>query len=431
VRIPHVGLFVTAVAAIAACAPTDRGSAERSLEAAERLDRVSRGVELRFDRPLVAAEFFAEAGPGAVLETVRLEMWLECLERAGAPAERWRGFLQDGPSPEFERRARLGLGAALIADLRPAEAAAVVQPLADRDDREGLKQLMSCGQADRIVAARRLAVVDPPGLAEVGPDIQAAVLRQLTAQEWLERSVNWRRLDSAAQAARELGRLRWRGDVERQRRFERSRALIEAGQPRGALGELASVAGVSTEENLLRAQALRRRGWQQAPGPQAVRSFRECRRAAAAVVDEPESGNDERRAASLLVLECGAEAGELGAAGGAFAELMTNRWDGERLDWYARRLGVMIAQAGNRGELANRLQRSVRPHTRCLDYWVAKSSGAPERELSRLAQADVADLYGLWAREDLGEESPSRWDFKPDVDRAAPPASVQHLLDWN
>ncbi|MCP4896533.1 MAG: lytic transglycosylase domain-containing protein [bacterium] len=427
----HIGLFVTAILAIVACAPSGRTPTEQALRsAAERLDRFSRAVKVRFDSPLDAAEIFAEAGPGAELETARLELWLDCLERAAAPAQYWNIFLGENPSAKLERRARLGLSAALIADRRPSEAAAALQPLVDQDDREGLKLLMSCGQVERIVASRRLAVVDPAGLGDVGSDIETAVLRQLTASEWLERSTHWRRRGSAGRAARELGRMRWRGATEQQRRLERSRALIEAGQPRGALGELASVSGTSAEESVLRAQALRRRGWQQAPGSQAVRSFRDCQRAAGSVIDDPDAGVEQRRVASLLTLECGTESGDLTAAYRAWTVLMQNGWDGERLDWYARRLAVTAARAGNGRELADELRRSLPPHRRCLDFWTATRSAAPEHMLIRLAGADVADLYGLWAREELGEKGPSQWSFMPDIVPAAPPSSVQHLLDW-
>ncbi len=427
----RIGLWVTAIVAITACSPTDRAVEQRESLAAERLEHISRGVKLRFDRPLPAAESFAAAGSGAVLEFVRLEMWLECLVRADAPSPRWREFLQDSPSWALERRARLGLGNALIAELRPTEAIAVLQPLADRDDPEGLKLLMSCGQVERIVAARRLAIVSPAGLTEVGSSIEAAVLRQLTPEEWLERSASLRGRGRAARAARELGRLRWRGEVEQKRRLERSRALIEAGQPRGALGLVASVAGSSAEESLLRAQALRRRGWQQAPGNQAIRSFRDCRSAAANAAGDAQAGDEIRRASLLLVLECGTEAGDLDAAQGAWADLMGNGWDGERLDWFGRRLGVIAARAGDSLELAEWLQRSVTPHSRCLDFWIAKNSEAPEERLSRLAQSDVADLYGLWAREDLRENGPVSWEFGPEIDDAPPPASVKYLIDWN
>jgi soluble lytic murein transglycosylase len=50
--------------------------------------------------------------------------------------------------------------------------------------------------------------------------------------------------------------------------------------------------------------------------------------------------------------------------------------------------------------------------------------------LRRLAQADVADIYGLWSREQLGLDQPVAWDFSPPVTEAPVPRTVALLIDW-
>ena len=67
-----VGFFAAVILAITACVPTDRRATSESEASLARLDRISRGLQLRFDRPLEAAQLFAEAGSGTTLETLIL-----------------------------------------------------------------------------------------------------------------------------------------------------------------------------------------------------------------------------------------------------------------------------------------------------------------------------------------------------------------------
>lgn len=423
------GLIVAAIAIIVACAPADQARPADS-DGASRLVEISNAMRLRWDRPESAAKLLAQAGPGAVLETMRLEMWLSCLDRFESTSEQWREVLDEQLSQRLERRARLGYAAALLGETRPTEAAAALETLVEIDDPEALALMLACGAADRIVAARRLGVVDPARLADLDPDLSVAVQRQLTPQEWIERSASWRRHNRPDRAARELGRFRWRGELEQERRVERSRALVEDGQPRGALGVLSRVDRNRVERELVGAQALRRRAWQQAPGGAAVRSFRDCRAAAARVAANPETSDECRRSALLLVLECGTEAGEFSHAGRAWDALMRHEWNGDRLEWYARRLGVLAARGASDSGLANRIRKSVPRHQRCLDYWVAQGSAESQRDIHSLARIEVADIYGLWAREQLNLPDPQRSTFALEIEHETPPVAVQHLLDW-
>jgi hypothetical protein len=49
-----------------------------------------------------------------MLEHLRLELWLDCLERGNAGSERWQELLSSRLPGELQQRAQVGLGRALI-----------------------------------------------------------------------------------------------------------------------------------------------------------------------------------------------------------------------------------------------------------------------------------------------------------------------------
>ncbi len=381
----------------------------------------------RFTDPLDAAEGLARMGPGAELERTRLEAWLGCLERAEAPPAAWRALLADGPPADVATRARLGLVTTLLAvgDARLAESEVAALGPERRPAGDELL-LLAADEDTRLKAARRLAVADPPRLRRRAPELEGEATGGLDHDGWLRRAAAWRAAGAPERAAAELRRRRWRGRDEELRRLELARSEIDAGAAGRALAALPGGAGAAAEEELLRARALRLRGWGRVPGAAAAGPFRECLRVARSVAGR---AGEERTEALELVLECATEAGDLDAAAAAWQDLAAAGWEGPRRSWLGRRLGVALARAGSRSDVVG-LAVAVPEHGRCLRYWAAVASTPPDvGVLADLAAAGVADLYGQWARARLGETPPDGPVGGPPLPPTPPPDAVRWLLD--
>jgi soluble lytic murein transglycosylase len=125
------------------------------------------------------------------------------------------------------------------------------------------------------------------------------------------------------------------------------------------------------------------------------------------------------------VLECGTETGALDEALDAWWALAAEGWQDEDRGWLGRRLGVAVARSSRAADAAA-LAGSLPDHERCLRFWSARG----ERELRRLAEAPVADLYGLWSRRALGLDPPDRVELPAPVPEVDPPRPVQLLITW-
>ena len=74
------------------------------------------------------------------------------------------------------------------------------------------------------------------------------------------------------------------------------------------------------------------------------------------------------------------------------------------------------------------MTRSLKSQERCLRYWRAINSSNQSAELSALAGAGVADLYGQWAREALNLPPSAVPAFRQDITAGEPPESVGRLF---
>lgn len=378
--------------------------------------------------PAQAAQLFEDAGPGPSLERARMAGWKTCLESTGAPAAAWRRYLVDGPPPEFAAAARLQLIEKLLEEGRVEVALAEHRLLPPASRAAGDELLLAAEDPEvRIGAARRLAVSSPGRLAARAPDLEGRLVDTLGPEERLERSRAWRRAGRPARAAAELGRLKWRGATESERRREQARAELAAGSARAALRVLPDGRGAGAADHELRARAHRALAWGLHPSRRAGASFADCAAAAEKALDE--GAVDEAGVSALeLALECATESGRLEAALQAWRSLAREGWDGERRDWLGRRLGFALAAAGD-GARAAELAAELPIHARCLRYWAAQAAGGPEREAEALAAAPVGDLYAQWARQALGRPQPAPPRWAADLPPAPPPASVQRLLE--
>jgi soluble lytic murein transglycosylase-like protein len=418
--------LAAAVLALAACAERlPQPSPE-----VDRLETLDRAVRLRAADPAAAAELFQEAGPGTVLERVRLELWQGALERSNAGVREWQDFLACGLPPDLALRARLGLARRLAAESRAGEAVALLEGAPPVDRVPADLALLELGEGPwRRSAAARLAVAAPGRLRRAAPELERAAVAELDPESRLVRSAAWRAAGSPARAAAELEGERWRGDLERRRRLELARAETAAGSPERALRVLQGSAAGDAEAQLLRGEAHRRQGWQRSPRPAARGLFTSCLGAAQRAVTAAGGSRSVEGAALELVVECGTEAGRLGEALDAWWRVEAIGWSGDRREWVGRRLGVALARAGfGRRELAH-LAGALPEHERCLSFWSATAARSGAGELSELADVVYPDLYGLWARELTGRPAPASPPSAPAVEPAAPPWSVSWLLE--
>jgi len=379
--------------------------------------------------PAGAAILFAEAGPGAALEQARMAVWEDCLERSDATPEAWRRYLADDPPAELAGTARLSL----------------IQQLAETGDLDALLEerillpvelqpraeeflLDATDPEIRLAAARRLAVIDPQRLAARDRALDRRLLITLGPQERLERARAWRREVAPSRAAAELRSLRWKGDIEGQRRRELARAELDAGSPLAALRALPSGGHAEPEDLVLRAQAYRNRAWHLFPGRGDTKAFEACQKEAERVLDADPTPDLDFRALALR-LECATEAGRLDDAFESWRMLEAARRVDSRRDWLGRRLGIALARRGGKEAQVLELARSMPAQRRCLQYWagIAAPDGVPR--LERLAAAGIGDLYAVWSRTALHRPPPGAVELTPPIAPSLPPPSVQRLID--
>ncbi len=420
---PLLRVMATAAAAVACVAgnlATNEG----------RFELLDRGFAARQHDPARAAELFAEAGAGTILERVRLEAWFDVLQTAGGEVAQWREFLASGPPADLASRATLELAEALMKDGREAEAAAVLQASPAIKRAQADEMLVALGEGPwREPAGRRLAVAAPHRLRSAAPDLERRLLPVLTADERLERSQNWLAVGAPRTAASELRNLRWRGKDEQKRRLAVARAEVAAGSPSRALQLLPSVARAGVEELLVRGEAYRRRAWQRAPSRSSRAAFAGCLEAAERMVAAAEADDPLRTDGLRLVVECGTEAGALDRALAAWFALEAAGWTHDQRGWLGRRLGVAVAQRQGDMPSVSNLASTLPVHTRCLRFWSALSTSTGREELRQLASAPIPDIYGTWARELLDETDPPPVELRRRLQPCPPPRAVQWLID--
>jgi len=131
----------------------------------------------------------------------------------------------------------------------------------------------------------------------------------------------------------------------------------------------------------------------------------------------------------MLVLECATEARAFPQAFDAWWELAGYGWQHPNRGWLGRRLGTAAAGAVPSTTL-KALASSLEPHARCLTYWAAQHDPEGEQALQQLAMTTISDVYGQWAREELGVPPPQHVTLAPPVLASAPPQSVAWLIEW-
>jgi soluble lytic murein transglycosylase-like protein len=252
----------------------------------------------------------------------------------------------------------------------------------------------------------------------------------LDEAEWLQRSAAWRAAAQPGRAIRELERVRWQGAGELARRHELARAHLDAGSSMRALRVLPSGRRADSESLLLRAEALRRQGWGRFPRAAARSSFASCLEAARAAAGAADLSDQQQVRAWSLALECATEGGDAGAGLRAWQELARAGWDDDRREWLGRRLGVVLAQRSDGAAAAAEVAAGLPVHARCLRYWSAPAGSDRRGVLEELAHAPMADLYGQWARAELGTQAPQTVALVAAASPPPPPRSVQNLRDW-
>jgi soluble lytic murein transglycosylase-like protein len=393
-----------------------------------RLAVLERAFDVREADPKTAAELFEKAGVGASLEHARLEGWHSSLHRFEAGSEHWRAFLDARPPARLEARATLALADALVLERDPEGAVVVLVDAPEVVRHTADLQLLELGDPGTgAQAARRLALDAPQRLRSHSRALEREVLRDFDHDDWMKRAASWRAAGLGSQGAAELRGQRRRGNEEKQRRIELARCELDAGSTSRALSALPSGDRADSEELALRAEAYRRRGWQRMPESAAVRSFRSC--ADLAGQSAATATGPTREQALALALECGTESGRLTSALEAWWSLESSGWRNGRRSWLGRRLGVALARSGDNPEAVEAMASSLTGHERCLRYWQAASDADPVT-LARLADVEVADLYGRWAKNTSGDPPrEGRLSTTRDVDPADPPPSVEWLLD--
>jgi len=325
-------------------------------------------------------------------------------------------------------RAVLALSAALREE--GDEAGAVKELVEAPDEVRHSADLELVELADEATAARaafRLAREAPLLLRRHSRSLERSVLAGFDHDDWMARASAWRSIGLGSAGASELRGLARRGDDEKERRIELARCELDAGSSSRALAVLPARGSADPVELVLRAEAFRRRGWGRVPGGAAGAAFASCFEEAR-LAGERTDGSERIRALALA-LECGTEAGELDSALAAWRELEASTWDDPRRSWLGRRLGVALARAGSEPSVIGSLQSALPSDARCLEYWRAVTA-ADVTALGDLAETEITDLYGRWARQRLGREgAPHRWVPPPPVGAADPLDSVIWLLD--
>jgi soluble lytic murein transglycosylase len=279
----------------------------------------------------------------------------------------------------------------------------------------------------RLEAAGRLAVHSPLQLAAADHELDRRLASKLSAADRLRRAAAWRRADRPSTAVSELRGERWSGEDEKLRRRELARAELASGSPLRALKALPSERESEVEDEILRAQAFRNRGWHLFPDRGARRRFADCISAAESAIAFEAHGADERTAL-ILRLECATELGDLETALESWRQLEAMNWVDSRREWLGRRLGVALARVNGTVKMVRDIARSLPAQERCLRYWMAVNSASGDRELAALADAGFPDLYARWAQQGLARPPGSLIDFEAPLNVGAAPESVSRLF---
>jgi len=290
-----------------------------------------------------------------------------------------------------------------------------------------LELLGLADEATAAAAAHRLAREAPLLLRRHSRSLERSVLATFDHGDWMVRASSWRSVGLGSAGASELRGLRRRGEEEKQRRLELARCELDAGSSTRALNALPVRAKADPVELVLRAEAFRRRGWGRVPDRAATAAFASCSEEARLAAARAE-GSD-RTPALALALECGTESGELSSALTAWRELEASGWEDERRSWLGRRLGVALAREGFESDVVESLESALPSDARCLEYWRA-ATAADDNALAALAETEITDVYGRWARQRIGRDpAPRRWTGSAPVGVAEPPVSVAWLLE--
>lgn len=393
----------------------------------DRLKTLEQAFAVRGGDPEKAIDYFAAAGPGSTLETARLEAWYDAMQRCGADSPRWRAFLAARPPERLASKATLALATALEheGDLSGAVAILVNAP----EDVRHIADLELLDLADEKTAADaagRLARVAPLLLRRHSRSLQRSVLATFDHDDWMGRAAAWRSVGLGSQGASELRGQRRRGDEEMERRVELARCELDAGSSSRALNALPPRSESDPIELTLRAEAYRRRGWGRVPDRGAITAFATCLDEARLAVPRADAAT--RTHALALVLECGTEAGDLGGALAAWRELEATAWHDRRRSWLGRRLGVALARSGFATDALAGLESALPNHQRCLRYWRSVTAADGEA-LADLAETEIIDLYGRWARGRIGRVGDSdHWSRPAPVGASEPAFAVAWLM---
>ncbi len=393
-----------------------------------RLIELARGLAVRAEDPAAAAAAFARAGPGSELEILRFELWPDALQRSDADPAAWKILLSQHPPEDVADDARAAITRRLLSAGRLDEAETVLRKIKN----SVLADSVRLRWPDRLIqiqAARRLAIAAPSHLRREAPELERMVAPTLEPTEAIARAVAWRTSGSPNTSASELRRLKVAPELRTTLRLERARSELARGSASAALAILPRLDRCDGEEALLRASCRRRLGWAQFPGKSAEHEFRFC---VAATRRAEAQGVSDRMHLLETRLECSTEAGALQTALSAWDRLERENRKVSRRSWLGRRLGVALARSGRFSEGLGRLIDSLEYDERCLRFTLATSPTPVDRNtLNSLAQAPIADIYGLWSREILGMTAPPALVMPKPLAHETPPPTVAWLLDRN
>ncbi len=422
--IPRCRLAIALAAVVTSGACVD-GEPPRTISDRDRL--LDQGFALTETDPERAAECFADAGRGTTLETARMAVWAAVLSRTQPGADQLHRYLLNEPPDDLAGQSCLSLIRALAAQNEIEELLAIREMLPSELLPFADEVLLKHSDPEfRLEAARRLAVASPWILEAHDPTLADSMRVALTPAEHLDRSRAWQGRGQPKRAAAELRRLSWRGDDELRRRRALAEAELAAGSPASALRALPTGSRTGVEDLLLQAQAFRDRGWILFPDRGEERLFADCVAAADAAITAGAAA-DERTTALRLRLECATESGKLELALESWRGLEVDGWSDERRDWLGRRLGVALAHAGSTSAQTLSIARSLPVHERCLRYWTSVLHD-DDSALFELADAGIADLYGVWARQKLASPIVSDFEAAPSIAAGEAPTSVARLL---